>query len=71
MSTTRTATASGPRPIGEGVGQPTGEGVGQMGTELARVDTQVRAFVKERPVLALLGAVAAGYLFGRLVRRLG
>jgi hypothetical protein len=42
-----------------------------MGTELARVDTQVRAFVKERPVLALLGAVAAGYLFGRLVRRRG
>ena len=40
-------------------------------TELTQVDEQMRAFVKERPVLALLSAVAAGYLVGRIVRRRG
>jgi hypothetical protein len=39
-----------------------------MGAELARVDEEVRAFVKERPILALLGAVAAGYVLGRMLR---
>jgi hypothetical protein len=40
-----------------------------MNAELGELDEQLRAFVKERPVLALLSAVAAGYLFGRLMRR--
>ncbi len=40
-------------------------------TELTQVDEQLRAFVKERPVLALLSAVAAGYLVGRVMRRRG
>ena len=35
-----------------------------MSAELARVDRELRAFVKERPVLALLSAVAAGYVSG-------
>jgi len=40
-----------------------------MSAELGEIDEQLRAFVKERPVLALLSAVAAGYLVGRLMRR--
>lgn len=44
---------------------------GDMSAELAKVDEQVRAFVKERPILALLSAVAAGYLVGRVFRRRG
>lgn len=63
MVTTKTATASGVRAIGIDTGD--------MTTELARIDKQVRAFVKERPVLALLGAIATGYLFGRVLRRRG
>jgi len=38
--------------------------------DLTRVDEELRVFVKERPILALLSAVAAGYLVGRLLRRL-
>lgn len=45
----------------------------ELGTEmtarLERADTELRAFVKERPIMALLGAVAAGYVFGRMLRR--
>jgi hypothetical protein len=45
------------------------DGADTISAELAQVDEQLRAFVKERPVLALLSAVAAGYLVGRLLRR--
>ncbi len=38
-------------------------------SELERYDRELRAMVKERPIVALLSAVAAGYLFGRLFRR--
>ena len=43
----------------------TTEALGEM---LADVDTQVRALVRERPLMAVLGAVAAGFLIGRLLR---
>jgi len=62
MATTKTGTAS------------TREGsdfVEDVTTELTQVDERLRAFVKERPVLALLSAVAAGYLVGRVMRRRG
>jgi len=36
---------------------------------LADVDVKVRTFVKERPVLCLAGAVAIGYVVGKLVSR--
>ena len=36
---------------------------------LTDIDKKVRAFVKERPGLCLLGAVAAGFVIGRLVSR--
>ena len=36
---------------------------------LADAEVKVRAFVKERPVLCLAGAVAIGYVVGKLVSR--
>ena len=60
MATTKSGTAT----AREGA-----DGVDAMSAEFAQVDEQLRAFVKERPVLALLSAVAAGYLVGRLLRR--
>jgi len=60
MATMKTAT-SGPR---------TADGAsGEMSAELSRLDEELRAFVKERPITALLGAVAAGYVIGRILRR--
>lgn len=41
----------------------------EMSAQLERVDSELRAFVKERPIMALLGAVAAGYVLGRILRR--
>lgn len=38
--------------------------------ELDRLDQQVRRFVAERPVAAVLLALAAGYVVGRIVSRL-
>lgn len=62
MATTKTTTlASGER--------QSGDSESTLGPELARFDGELRAFVKERPVLALLSAVAAGYFVGRLLRR--
>lgn len=61
MATTRTATVTGGS-------KATSER--DASTELARIDRDLRAFVKERPVLALLSAISAGYLAGRLLRRL-
>ena len=40
----------------------------EFGAELARVDEQLRQFVRDRPTLALLGAVTLGYLAGRMLR---
>ena len=41
---------------------------GELRAELARVDEELRAFVKDRPILALLGALTVGYLAGRVLR---
>lgn len=41
----------------------------EVSSEIERLDRELRAFVKERPVLALASAVAAGYVLGRLFRR--
>lgn len=35
----------------------------------AEIDSQVRRVVREHPFLSLAGAVAAGYVVGRLIRR--
>ena len=53
-------------------GSQTAEDFGNdMTAQLERVDTELRALVKERPIMALLGAFAAGYVVGRLFRRVG
>ena len=41
----------------------------EVRSEFERVDKQFRAFVQERPVVALLSAIAAGYVMGRILRR--
>ena len=63
MATASIATANEPGSAAETEGQPS--------DMLARIDKEVRAFVTERPVLALLGAITAGYLIGRVLRRRG
>ena len=59
MATTNAGTAS----------REGSDGIEDLKAELGQVDEQLRAFVKERPVLAVLSAVAAGFLVGRLMRR--
>jgi hypothetical protein len=41
--------------------------VDQVRSELESFDRQFRTFVRERPFVALFGAVAAGYVLGRLI----
>lgn len=60
MATTKSATASG---------GSIAEAAEEMRGELANLDTRLRAFVEERPLMALLSAVAAGYVVGRILRR--
>jgi hypothetical protein len=44
-------------------------GVEQARSEIARLEQRARELVRERPVGALLAAVAAGYLVGRIATR--
>ena len=62
MATTKMATAAD-TPAGT-------EGTREMRAQFERLDGELRDFVRERPILALLGAVAAGYVVGRVLRRL-
>ena len=57
---------------GEGPFEPIVEAVeGLPGREeLERVDRHVRSFVAERPVLAVLLALTAGYVVGRVISRI-
>src|SRR5206468_2487922 len=51
--------------------QPNGEDVlVRLKERIAPVDQWVRTLVRERPLLALAGALGIGYLVGRLVRRI-
>lgn len=36
---------------------------------VSKADRQVRTFIRENPTAVVLGAVAVGFLIGRLVRR--
>jgi hypothetical protein len=63
MATMKSATASGATAMADTVKD--------VQTELGQLDERMRAFVKERPIMALLSAVAAGYLVGRVLRRRG
>lgn len=59
MATDTAATAS----------QTLAERGGELRSQVERLDEEVRGFVKERPIMALLSAVAAGYVAGRILRR--
>ena len=39
-------------------------------TELSEIEAEVRRFVRDRPLLALGAAVAAGYVVGRILSKL-
>ena len=45
------------------------DGVNQVSSEIQRLDRELRALVKNRPLLALAGAVVTGYLVGRVLAR--
>jgi DUF1009 family protein len=45
------------------------DGVDQASSEIQRLDREFRALVKNRPILALVGAVVTGYLVGRVLTR--
>jgi len=45
------------------------DGVDQARSEIQRLDSEFRALVKNRPLLALVGAVVTGYLVGRVLTR--
>lgn len=61
MATTKSATASG--------GASLADTADEMRSEIQDLDQRLKVFVKDRPILALLSAVAAGYLVGRVLRR--
>jgi len=44
-------------------------GVDQASSEIQRLGREFRALVKNRPILALVGAVVTGYLVGRVLTR--
>jgi hypothetical protein len=63
MATMKTAATSG--------ASEAAETAREVGSEFEQLDQRVRGFVKERPILALLSAIAAGYVVGRVLRRHG
>lgn len=59
-----------PDSLTEGLAIPDiGELIAQANEGLKTVDEGVRRFVKEKPAVALVGAIAAGFLIGRLLSR--
>ena len=46
------------------------EAVSRLRERAAPIDAWVRELVRDRPIVALAGAIGIGYLFGRLIRRL-
>lgn len=65
MSTTRASTAV------TSLSRQASDIGSEMSDQFAWIDRQVRAFVNQRPVQALLGAIAVGFLMGRVLRRRG
>jgi ElaB/YqjD/DUF883 family membrane-anchored ribosome-binding protein len=55
---------------GAGTSEAMRERLGGMRTELRDFDEQTRTFLREHPLMAIVGAVAAGYVIGRLMSRL-
>jgi hypothetical protein len=63
-----TDTKSPPDPLTEWQEELAGP-IAEAQQTLAEAGKGAVAFLKERPVLCLVGAFAAGYLIGRIVRR--
>jgi hypothetical protein len=55
---------------GNGVARRVEAGMLAAWAEIDQIDEQVGAFVRERPVVALLGAIGLGYVVARIVSRL-
>ena len=49
---------------------PAVDSIRYLRTEIGDLDQEVRGFVREKPLLALGLAIAAGYLVGRVLARL-
>lgn len=66
----RSAPRSGTQPLAESARAMSREAQTQLEAlepTLHRIDERVRSFAKERPLLALAGALVGGYLVGRLM----
>jgi len=62
--------APGLRPVESAAAQPVGTLAALPGgAEIKRADRELRSFVAERPVLAVLMALTAGYVVGRIISR--
>jgi flagellar biosynthesis chaperone FliJ len=55
------------RDAAEGVAREAQEQVQRARAGLESVDQELRAWIEERPLLVVLGAVAAGFVFARLL----
>lgn len=53
------------------VDEPADDLISRAKERIAPVDQWVRTLARERPLLALAGALGIGYLVGRLIRRIG
>jgi hypothetical protein len=61
--------APGLRPVEAPAPQPSTLEALPGGAEIKRADRELRSFVAERPVLAVLMALTAGYVVGRIISR--
>jgi ElaB/YqjD/DUF883 family membrane-anchored ribosome-binding protein len=46
------------------------DGIRQARAQLRRTDQQIVRFAKEKPLLAVFSALAAGFVLGRIISRL-
>ncbi len=62
--------AASPAEKHNGKSAPADRPLAQLSSEIADMDTEIRRFVHERPLLALGAAVAVGYIVGRVFSKL-
>jgi hypothetical protein len=55
--------------VAEHLPQQVQAGIAQARVEIDQLDERARAFVRERPVMALLGAIGIGYFVARIFSR--
>ena len=63
------ADAAPGRPDAEAAAAPLEDALAAVSMTARRVDGTVRSFVVRRPVVALVGALAGGFLIGRILSR--